>query len=118
MHSQTTGMSGIKKNYELPEKVINTLKNFSEETGVGMQRVVAAGVALVCQLTPTARDELMRGYLKWLNDESITVVTDDFFSSSVIDLKKLSEAAAKNRVAGRRIVGPPQADSRQKPEGA
>jgi len=63
----------VKRNYELPEKVIEKLSEFTENTSMGLQRIIGAGAILLVQLDPAARERVMTGYANWLKGKDFLV---------------------------------------------
>lgn len=60
----------VKRNYELPEKIVKLLEESSSRKGLGMQRIVAAGAWLLCKMNPVDRELALNAYADWLHDET------------------------------------------------
>ncbi|MDD4888375.1 MAG: hypothetical protein PHU85_00465 [Phycisphaerae bacterium] len=64
-------MKHIKRNYELPEKVLAALNKIKDENGISLQKQVSAAVFAWQAMTDAQRYSALRKCIAWLSsDES------------------------------------------------
>jgi hypothetical protein len=64
----------IKKNYEIPEKVVEFIKESTARKGIGAQRIVATGAWILCSMNAEDRERALESYADWLEDKAIFTV--------------------------------------------
>jgi len=83
-------MKTVKRNYELPEKIVRNLQDFSVAPGISMQKIVAAGAAVLMEMAPSDRDKIIERFGQWLKEGHPAIAPDLVLA----DASGLMESAA------------------------